>query len=79
HERGPLALAQLRRLNALRPSLARAAFVASRLRLEQARAATATLAAIGLPAAVLDRVGRLRHANSLLEPMMPGLVQDNLD
>ncbi|MBN8940270.1 MAG: helix-turn-helix transcriptional regulator [Rhizobiales bacterium] len=79
YERGPLAIAQLRRLNALRPSLARAAFVASRLRLEQARAATATLAAIGLPAAALDRAGRLRHANSLLEPMMPGLIQDNPD
>lgn len=54
-------------LDGLRPHLARAALIAARLGLERARAAVATLEAIGLPAAVLSGSGRVLALNRLLE------------
>jgi len=56
-------------LNAFRPHLARAGLIAARLRLERAHAATATLRALGLPAAVLSVGGRVLATNSLLEDL----------
>jgi DNA-binding CsgD family transcriptional regulator len=56
-------------LNGLRPHLARAGLLAARLGLEQARTTVATLAAIGLPAAVLSGSGRVMATNALLEAM----------
>ena len=56
-------------LNDLRPHLARSGLLASRLGLERARTMVATLAAIGLPAAVLSVSGRVVAVNHLLENM----------
>jgi DNA-binding CsgD family transcriptional regulator len=55
------------RLDALRPHLARAAMVASRLRLATARSAVAALESIGVPAGVVSGAGSLRAANPLFE------------
>lgn len=76
NEDGPLTTAQVRALDALRPSFARAAFVAARLRLEQAQATMATLQAVGMPAAALGRTGRLRTANPLFESLIPSVVRE---
>lgn len=55
------------RLNAARPHMARAAVLAARLGTERARAMTATLDAVGLPAAALAADGRVVHANGAFE------------
>lgn len=57
------------RLNALRPHLARAGLVASRLGLERARGTVSAMETMGLPAAVLSSAGRVLVANPLLEAM----------
>jgi DNA-binding CsgD family transcriptional regulator len=67
HARGPVEAAAVAQLDALRPHLARTALMSARLQLERARAATATLAAIGLPALVFDLAGRVLVANELAE------------
>jgi DNA-binding CsgD family transcriptional regulator len=66
-ERGPFYPRELSRLDALRAHLARAALVSARLGLERARAATETLALIGLPVATLDAGGRILAANGPFE------------
>src|SRR5580704_16918637 len=66
---GPVGSDEVSRLNQIRPHLARAALLATRLQLEQASAVASALAAVGLPAAVLARGGRLLAANDLLERM----------
>lgn len=55
--------------DSLRPHLARAGLLAARLGLERAQTMVATLAAIGLPAAVLSGAGRVVAANELLQDM----------
>jgi DNA-binding CsgD family transcriptional regulator len=55
--------------DSLRPHLARAGLLAARLGLERARTMVATLAGIGLPAAVLSGTGRVVAANDLLQDM----------
>ncbi|MFY9291245.1 MAG: helix-turn-helix transcriptional regulator [Methylorubrum rhodinum] len=54
-------------LDGLRPHLARSALIAARLGLERARAAVATLEALGLPAASLAFSGRVLATNGLLD------------
>jgi DNA-binding CsgD family transcriptional regulator len=66
---GPVGSDQVSQLNRIRPHLARAALLATRLQLEHAKAVTSALAAVGLPAAVLARSGRLLAANDLLQRM----------
>lgn len=56
-------------LDRLRPHLARAGLVASRLWLEQAKGTVSALREIGLPAAVLSSAGRVLAANDLLEAL----------
>jgi hypothetical protein len=68
-ERGPVEHAIVQKLDELRPHLARSALVSARLQLERARAASETLALIGLPALVLDERGRVRAANRLIESL----------
>lgn len=63
HNRGPVEPSIIRQLDELRPHLARAAFLATRLQLERARVAGETFALIGLPALVLDDYGRVISAN----------------
>jgi DNA-binding CsgD family transcriptional regulator len=67
--RGPVEPDAIERLNTLRPHIARSALVAARLQLERARAASATLAALGLPALVLDDKGKVLAANQLIESL----------
>jgi DNA-binding CsgD family transcriptional regulator len=61
------ATAAIGELDALRPHLARAARVAARLQLTQARSAVATLQALGVPGAVVGRRGAVKAANVLFE------------
>jgi DNA-binding CsgD family transcriptional regulator len=65
-ERGPIEPAVVRRLDTLRPHLVRSLLLSARLQLERARAASETLALIGLPALVLDDRGRVVAANDLI-------------
>ncbi|WP_394760976.1 helix-turn-helix transcriptional regulator [Phenylobacterium sp.] len=67
--RGPADRATLDKLDALRPHLARSALLSARLQLERASAAGETLAALGIPALVLDATGRVLAANPLIEAM----------
>lgn len=60
---------ELAELDSFRPHLARAGMLAARWRMERLRAAAQALAVIGLPAAVLDRDGRVLAANDLIEAM----------
>lgn len=57
------------RLDVLRPHLARAALLATRLKLERFRAAAEALAAVGLPAAILGASGQVLAANDLIQAM----------
>jgi DNA-binding CsgD family transcriptional regulator len=64
---GPIPAESLLGINAMRPHLARAALISARLQLERAKAATETLAMLGLPALVFDPKGRVLGANKLIE------------
>ena len=66
-KRGPVEPDLIAKLDALRPHLARSLLMAARLQLERARAASETLAALGLPALVLNEQGRVLAANHLIE------------
>jgi DNA-binding CsgD family transcriptional regulator len=68
-ERGPVERAFVQQLDELRPHLARSALLSARLQLERARIASETLAALGLPALVLDERGKILAANSLIEAL----------
>ncbi|MBW8909952.1 MAG: helix-turn-helix transcriptional regulator [Mesorhizobium sp.] len=59
--------AEVGRLDALRPHLARASLVAGRLRMERAEATTSALDRLGLPAAVLSANGRIMATNLHLD------------
>ena len=67
--RGPVEASAIQKLDMLRPHLARSALMFARLQLERARAASQTLAAIGLPALVMTEDGRVLAANHLIEKM----------
>ncbi len=73
---GPFSHSTLQSLDLLRPHLARAAFVAGRLALNQARAVTEALARLGLPAGVIDFSNRLIAANDLFQELIPEVLQD---
>jgi DNA-binding CsgD family transcriptional regulator len=66
---GPTPRKAIRRLDALRPHLARAALVAARLQLEQARAMSQALEAFGLPALVFDHAGKVLAPNALIQAL----------
>jgi hypothetical protein len=68
-ERGPVERPVVQKLDELRPHLARSALMAARLQLERARIASETLAALGLPALVLNEQGKILAANSLIEAL----------
>ena len=68
--RGPVEPEAIRRLNSLRPHIARSLMTAARLRLERVEAAGAALAALGLPAVMLDGRGRALTANGLAETLV---------
>jgi DNA-binding CsgD family transcriptional regulator len=64
----------IQRLDELRPHLARSALLFARLQLERARAASETLAAIGLPSLVMNEHGHVLAANHLIEQMAGHIV-----
>jgi DNA-binding CsgD family transcriptional regulator len=68
-EQGPFDADTLERLDTTRPHLARASMIAARLGLAQAKSTVETLAALGLPAAVLTARGRALATNALLEQL----------
>ncbi|MBN9346214.1 MAG: helix-turn-helix transcriptional regulator [Devosia sp.] len=74
--RGPYERAALDQLDQLRPHLARATLMASRLAFERASGAVDALGMMGLPAAVLDGLGRLFVANAAFDAMVPGVFLD---
>ncbi len=69
YARGPVEPTAIGALDELRPHIARSALMSARLQLERARAASATLAAIGLSALVLDASGKVLAANELIEAL----------
>lgn len=66
---GPFDRSNLDALDGLRPHLARASMIAARLRLAQAHSTVTTLAALGLPAAVLTLRGRALATNMLFDQL----------
>jgi DNA-binding CsgD family transcriptional regulator len=74
--RGPVGRESVALLDLLRPHLARAGLMASRLGLERAKAATETLGCLGLPAVVLSPRHSMLAANNLLEALMPSIVEE---
>ncbi|MFO1126801.1 MAG: helix-turn-helix transcriptional regulator [Methylocystis sp.] len=59
----------IEQLDQLRPHLIRAGYMAARLQLDRARAATQTLASLGLAALVLDTQGKVLAANELIQKL----------
>jgi DNA-binding CsgD family transcriptional regulator len=68
-ECGPFERASAQRLDELRPHLARSALLSARLQLERARVASQTLAALGLPALVVNEQCKVLAANHLIEAL----------
>jgi len=62
---------QLERLNVLKPDLARAAYMSSRLAFNEARSMTQTLSLLGLPAAVIGDGGQAIAMNPEMEALSP--------
>lgn len=71
---GPFDLHALERVNAIKGDLGRAAFLSARLAFKQAQATTQTLAALGLPAAVVGAAGDVMAMNDLMEALAPRLT-----
>jgi DNA-binding CsgD family transcriptional regulator len=69
YDQGPASPAVIETLNTVHPHLARASFVAARMRLERARAATEALALLGIPALVFADNGKILAANQLIEAL----------
>jgi DNA-binding CsgD family transcriptional regulator len=69
YARGPVELEAIQRLDSLRPHIARSLMTAARLRLERVEAASVALAALGLPAVMLDAKGRALVANGLAQTL----------
>jgi DNA-binding CsgD family transcriptional regulator len=74
--KGPFEDTELIELDALRPHLARAALLSSRLEMRRVHAMTAALELIGLPAAVLRSGGKLYASNISFERFIPAVVRD---
>lgn len=76
YAKGPVEIRTVEFFDGLRPHLARASLLSSRLGLQRAQAMAAALETVGLPAAVLRERGRLFAANPSFEQLMPDVVQD---
>lgn len=74
-EDGPVERDVVRRLDLLRPHLARAALMSARIAFERAQGAVAALEMVGIPAAVLGPRGAAIATNGLLESLNPAVVQ----
>ena len=69
YARGPVEPEAIGRLDSLRPHIARSLMTSARLRLERVEAASAALAALGLPAIMLNSGGRVLSANALADSL----------
>lgn len=78
-ERGPFERKFVQRLDDLRPHLARTVLLSARLQLEHARTVSETLAALGLPALILNEHGKVLAANSLIENLSGHVQWRSLD
>jgi DNA-binding CsgD family transcriptional regulator len=67
YDKGPATPAVIESLNTVHPHLARASFVAARMQLERAQAASQALALLGIPALVFSDNGKVLAANQLIE------------
>ncbi|MDR6754943.1 DNA-binding CsgD family transcriptional regulator [Mycoplana sp. BE70] len=76
---GPVTPAAIGYLDQLRPHLARAAMMSSRLEFERIKAAVEALQLSGLPSAVLNREGRVLGTNQLLQEMAPQIAIGGYD
>jgi DNA-binding CsgD family transcriptional regulator len=70
-DRGPFSLDDVAKLNVLKPDLARAALMSSRLAFQEAKNITSTLSSIGLPAAVVGDDQSVIAMNPEMEGMYP--------
>jgi DNA-binding CsgD family transcriptional regulator len=75
-EAGPPEPETVRRLDMLRPHLARAGFLSCRLAFERMRAAVLALEQVGLPACLIGHNMRILAVNPRLEVMLDRLIQD---
>jgi DNA-binding CsgD family transcriptional regulator len=73
YHRGPIEKDGVDALNALRPHLARAGFIAARLSLKSAQTANNTLALLGMPALLMDESGVVIEANSAMNELPDGV------
>lgn len=71
---GPVSAEEIARLDAIRPHLARAAALSTRLNLEKARAVVEALGQAGMPAAVLGAGDRVLAANQALQALSRQIV-----
>jgi DNA-binding CsgD family transcriptional regulator len=69
YDQGSASSAVLETLNEVHAHLARASFVAARMQLEQARAASQVFALLGIPALVFAANGKVLAANHLIETL----------
>jgi DNA-binding CsgD family transcriptional regulator len=77
--KGPIETKTVEFFDGLRPHLARASLLSSRLGLERAQAMAAALDIVGLPTAVLRERGRLYAVNPSFEQLIPDVVLDRRD
>lgn len=68
-KRGPIEKEKIEMLDELRPHLARAGLIAARLSLKSVQGTSAALAALGLPALVLNENGVVLEANALMQEL----------
>ncbi|AWI87873.1 helix-turn-helix transcriptional regulator [Methylorubrum aminovorans] len=73
---GPVPADVVKRLDAMRPHLARAATLSARLRLQAVQVAADVLEMIGLPAAVLGRQGQALAMNRSCQALLGTAVRD---
>jgi DNA-binding CsgD family transcriptional regulator len=73
---GPVSRETIALVDPLRSHLARSALLSGRLGLERAQAATATLAVLGLPAAVISDRARVVAMNDLMQALMPSVLDE---
>lgn len=76
---GPVPVEALRRLDLLRPHFARAALIASRLRMQRASDTVALLNRFGIPAAVLGMQGKVIASNAAFEELAPQVTSGSFD
>lgn len=76
YRKGPFSDQAVHRLDLIRPHLARASLLSTRLRLKRASVVVQTLQTLGLPGVLLKRNGTVVAANELFEDHIPERFQD---